>query len=107
MGFAMAKLMDLEIGSEIVWEVGGTARGVLISKTRPHPRWPNMMLAVWYMRSGSFGRMEPWISFDALDPRQDVGQVVGIWRGEELFHVIYKIAWSPSVPGSSVPKIGG
>jgi hypothetical protein len=34
----------------------------------PHPIWPNLRLVIWKMADGSW-------SHDALDPRQDVGEI--------------------------------
>lgn len=43
-------------------------RGTHIVHTQ-HPIWPQLELVIWRLDDGS-------ISFDALDPRQDVGELV-------------------------------
>lgn len=46
-----------------------TGAGPAVFLTRVvHPLWPTLMLVVWHLGDGSW-------SFDALDLRQDVGEV--------------------------------
>lgn len=89
---SMARLMDLVVGSVVD---GFGVEGVLIAKTMPHPRHRSLMLAVWCLMPVNRAW---WLTFDALNPRQDVGTVVRVMTGDEMWQKIYKVAWSPTVP---------
>lgn len=49
--------------------MGGT-RAIFLMRVQPHPLYPGLVLIIWKMDSGNY-------SFDALGPRQDVGNLVG------------------------------
>jgi hypothetical protein len=50
--------------------INGPGRGVFIARM-VHPDYPTLMLVVWRLDDASY----PW-SFDALDPRQEIGELV-------------------------------
>lgn len=45
--------------------------GTCVAVHRPHPHWKHLCLVVWLLDDGTW-------SFDALDARQDVGQLVDV-----------------------------
>lgn len=60
----MTKVADLMPGNE-VWHTDRSA--IFVAQTE-HPIWPHLRLVVWKLDDGTW-------SHDALDARQDVGQV--------------------------------
>jgi hypothetical protein len=67
---AAATVADLIPGDVVTNpSIDGAVRGVFIARV-PHPDYPALMLVIWRLDDASF----PW-SFDALDPRQEVGEL--------------------------------
>lgn len=64
------RVMDLHPGDKVRI---ADQEGILISTVSPHPLYPHLWLVIWRMIGGRI--QERW-SHDALNPLQDVGQVV-------------------------------
>lgn len=63
------KLSDIESGTTVT--NGGMSATLMCQQ--PHPHFSGFQLAVWVLEDGT-------VTFDALHPQQDVGQVVACDR---------------------------
>ena len=64
------RVMDLYPGDKVRL---GNQEGIFIASVSPHPLYPNLWMVIWRMVGGSLHHR--W-SHDALNPLQDVGEIV-------------------------------
>jgi hypothetical protein len=84
----MSQVRDLIPGDCVTIQTGDSA--TFLCQTR-HPIWPHLQLVIWWV--DDMEGKEPFWSFDALDERQEIGQIreaTPADRSQQLARILLK-----------------